>query len=342
MISFASDNNSGVSNEVLKKLNEVNSAHAIGYGEDKFTQRVIELFQNNFGKQVKPYLVFTGTAANVMSIASACAPFHCVLSADTAHINVDECGAPQRFTGCSIETVNAVNGKITVEQLKPLLNNVGFEHHSQPKLISITQSTELGTVYNVDEIKKLAKFAHQNNMYLHMDGARLANAAVTLNLPFKKFTTDAGVDILSFGGTKNGLMSAESVVFLNSDLDENFKYIRKQGMQLVSKMRYVAAQFLAYFEDELWKKNASHANKLAKLLAEKIKDIPEIQIIQPVESNAVFARIPKSLIEPLQKEYFFYVWDYLNDEVRWMTSFDTTEEDVLNFVNAIKKLIRKL
>jgi len=216
-----------------------------------------------------------------------------------------------------------------------------FEHHSQPKVISITQATELGTVYTAEEVKVLADFAHQNNMYLHMDGARIANAAVSLNQSFKTFTKNAGVDILSFGGTKNGMMYGEAILFFDQKLGENFKYIRKQGMQLASKMRFISAQFERYLTDELWYKNAEHANNMAKLLERKVLEIPQIQLTQNVEANGVFAKVPKEIIDDLKQEYFFYDWDEANNEVRWMCSFDTKEKDILTFVELIKSQLSK-
>lgn len=340
MRSFASDNNSGVSAEVLNKLSEVNKNHTVGYGDDKYTVEATQLFKNIFGEKAVPYMVFTGTAANVMSIASICQPYHSVLCANTAHIHVDECAAPQRFVGCRLETVESHGGKIAIDQLKPFLHTVGFEHHSQPRLISITQPTELGCLYSLNEIKAISDFAHENNMFVHMDGARLANAAVALQCNLKNLTTDVGVDLLSFGGTKNGLMTAESVVFLNPALINEFKYIRKQGMQLVSKMRFVAAQFIAYFENDLWKRNADNANNMAKLLGEQLKQFTNITITQPIETNAVFAEVPFKLIKPLQDKYFFYVWNEQRNEVRWMTSFDTTKEDITDFINTIRYLLK--
>ena len=338
--SFASDNNAGVSSEVLEYLAKVNNNHAIAYGDDEITQEAIVKFKEVFGNECQPFLLLTGTAANVTGIANICKPFQSVVAPQSAHINVDECGAVQRFTGCAIQSVEGKEGKLTPEQVEPLLHTIGFEHHSQPKLISISQCTELGTLYTIGEIKELADFAHKNGMYLHMDGARLANAAVALNEPFKKFTTDAGVDLLSFGGTKNGLMAAESMIFMNKALANNYKYIRKQGMQLVSKMRYVAAQFLAYFENELWKRNAGHANYMAKKLYDKLAGVDEIITVYPVETNAVFVKIPREIINPLQNDYFFYEWDEKESIVRWMTSFDTTEDDILSFTECVKKHLR--
>ncbi len=337
---FASDNNAGVSPEVISKLEEINKGHVVGYGDDPYTAEAISLFKNHFGQDAIPYFVFTGTAANVLSITAGGKPFNSVFCAETAHIQVDECGAPERFTGCKLIPIPTSNGKISPDLLEKHMTGFGFEHHAQPGIISISQVTEMGTVYQLEEIQELSDFAHKYGLYLHMDGARLANAAVSLGLGFKEITVDAGVDILSFGGTKNGLIAAESVIFFKKELTEDFKYIRKQGMQLASKMRFIAGQFTALFENELWRKNARHANKMAQELYKAVKDIPEVEITQKVEANGIFAIIPKRIISDLQKEFFFYVWNEERGEVRWMTSFDTTEADIENFVIVLKKFLR--
>jgi threonine aldolase len=334
---FASDNNAGISPEVIRKIEEVNKGHVVGYGDDPYTARAVDLFKEHFGHSAIPYFVFTGTAANVLSITAGGSPFKSVFCAETAHIQVDECGAPERFAGCKLIPIPTQDGKITPAMLEQHMVGFGFEHHAQPGIISISQSTEMGTVYQIAEIEKLADFAHKYGLILHVDGARLANAAVSLDLSLKEMTDDAGVDIVSFGGTKNGLMAAESVIFFREDLTSEFKYIRKQGMQLASKMRFIAAQFIAYLEDDLWQKNADHANRMAQKLYLAAKDIPQVKITQKVEANGLFAIIPKSIIPKLQKEFFFYVWNEERGEVRWMTSFDTTEEDIENFVKILIK-----
>jgi threonine aldolase len=266
-------------------------------------------------------------------MASFTRSFNSVICAETAHIQVDECGAPEKFMQCKLLPVSTPDGKLTAEGIKKYLHGFGFEHHAQPRVISISQPTEMGTVYTPEEIRSLADLAHHNNMVLHMDGARLANAAVSLDLPFKDFTTDAGVDVLSFGGTKNGMLFGESVVFLRPGMSSEFKYLRKQGMQLASKMRYISAQFEAYLNKDIWRTNAMHANKMAQLLYEKTSAIPGIRITQKVQANAVFAVIPAHLVETLQAKYFFYVWDEGTSEVRWMTSFDTTPGDIEGFTS---------
>jgi len=337
---FASDNNSGVHPNILKAINEVNHGHTIAYGDDPITQKAIERFKQIFGSDIEVFFVFIGSAANVLGLKAITQPHNAIICADTAHINVDECGAPERFTGCKLLTVPTVNGKLTIDGIKKHMHGFGFQHHSQPKVISISQVSELGTVYTVDEIRALADFAHSHNMYLHMDGARLANAAVSLGKGFKEFTRDAGVDVLSFGGTKNGMMYGEAIVFFNQELAHDFMYTRKQGLQLASKMRYISAQFLAYLEDGQWDSTARHANAMAQLLAKRVTGIAGVTITQPVQANAVFAIIPKELIQPLQNEYFFYVWDEDRSEVRWMTSWDTTEEDIDRFCELLEELMR--
>ncbi len=334
---FASDNNAGVHPEILKEIEYANGGHVLGYGNDIWTEKAKDLFREQLGKDTEVFFVFTGTAANTLGLSGVTRPWNSIITAFTAHIEQDECGAPEKFTGCKVLTVDTPDGKIKPEMLSRHMHGFDFEHHSQPRVISITQATEMGTVYSVNEIKILADFAHEKGMLLHMDGARIANAAITLNLPFSAFTTDAGVDILSFGGTKNGMMYGEAVCFLKKGLSVDFKYIRKQGMQLASKMRYISAQYIAYFRNDQWKSNASHANSMALLLAEKIKGVDRIRITQPVGSNGVFAIIPKETAEKVSKSYFFYPWNELTSEYRLMTSWDTTEEDIDNLVALLKK-----
>jgi len=337
---FASDNNSGVHPNMFKSMEASNIGHVVGYGNDPYTESAIKIFKEKFGKETEVFFVFNGTGANVLSLSTVTQSFHSVICAETAHIQEDECGAPEKFTGCKLLPVEPVLGKITPEGIDHHLKGFDFEHHSQPRVISISQVTEMGTVYTPQEIKEIAKLAHENNMYLHMDGARIANAAVTLNMDFKTFTKDCGVDILSFGGTKNGMMMGEAVLFFNPELTPQTKYIRKQSMQLYSKMRFVGAQFLAYFENDLWKETASHANKMAMLLSKEVANIPEIEITHPVDANGIFAVVPRKIVKPLQEHFFFYIWDDTKPEVRWMTSFDTTEEEIFEFVDLIKKLLK--
>lgn len=334
---FASDNNAGVHPDILQELQAVNNGHVLGYGSDPYTEKARDLFREHLGKDAEVFFVFTGTAANVLGLSGVTRSWNSVITAFTAHIEQDECGAPEKFIGCKVLTVDSDDGKIGVEMLAKHMHGFDFEHHSQPKVISITQATEMGTVYTGDEIRNLADFAHERGMLLHMDGARIANASVSLDLSFKTLTTDAGVDILSFGGTKNGMMYGEAVCFLRPGLSGNFKYIRKQGMQLASKMRFISAQYLAYFRNDLWKKNAMHSNSMAGLLAEKIKGLNGIRITQQVQSNGVFVIIPRDVAEKVSKEYFFYPWNEMTSEYRLMTSWDTTEEDIEGFVTLLEK-----
>ncbi len=338
---FASDNNSGIHPLILKAIENANVGHVVGYGGDPITEKAVQVFKNNFGEETEVFFVFNGTGANVLGLSTATQSFNSIICAETAHIQEDECGAPEKFTGCKLLPVEPVNGKLTPESILHHLKGFDFEHHSQPKVISISQVTEMGTVYQPSEIIALADLAHKNNMLLHMDGARIANAAVSLNLNFKAFTKDCGVDILSFGGTKNGMMLGEAVLFFNPELTNYTKYIRKQSMQLYSKMRFTSAQFIAYFENELWKQNATHSNKMAKLLETEVLKIPEIKITQPVDANGVFAIVPPEIIEQLKERFFFYMWNEAEHEVRWMTSFDTTETEIYEFVSLIKELLKK-
>ncbi len=336
---FASDNNSGVHPTIFKAMEEANHGHVVGYGNDEYTQRAIQLFKEHFGDETEVFFVFNGTGANVLGLSTVTQSFHSVICAETAHIQEDECGAPEKFTGCKLIPVEPVNGKVIPEAVLPHLKGFDFEHHSQPGVISISQVTEMGTVYQPNEIIALANLAHKHNMFLHMDGARISNAAVSLDLDFRAFTRDCGVDVLSFGGTKNAMMLGEAVLFFNPKLTGLTKYIRKQSMQLYSKMRFVGAQFQAYFENDLWKETASHANKMAKLLEKEITQIPEITITEPVDANGIFAAVPPEIIKPLQEKFFFYMWNEQKSEVRWMTSWDTTEDEILEFVKLIKSLL---
>lgn len=338
---FASDNNSGISTEVILMIQEVNSGHVVGYGDDPYTAKAIELFKMKFGNSAIPYFTFTGTGANVLALSSVTETFNSVICAETSHINSDECGAPEKFSGCKLLPIKTTDGKLTTKLILPHLSGFDFEHHSQPKIISITQPTEMGTLYTFNEITEITELAHKYNMLVHLDGARLANAAAALNCSFKALTVDLNIDIVSFGGTKNGLMSAESVIFFNDEHTKNFKYIRKQGMQLASKMRFISAQFIAYLRDDLWLKNAKHANKMAQLLENKVKKFAQVKLTQKVEANGIFAIIPGKIIERLKQEFFFYTWNEGTNEVRWMTSFDTSEDDIDRFIEKLTQLIKE-
>lgn len=337
---FGSDNHSGFSPEVIDALVRANDRHALAYGDDEVTERLRVLIKDTFGPQASIYLVFNGTGANVLSIDAMCRSYEAVVCAETAHINVDECGAPQRVVGCRLLTVDTPDGKLTPALVKTRLHGFGFEHHSQPKAISISQPTELGTLYTLDEIRALADLAHSYNMYLHIDGARLANAAVALDCSFKEMTTDQGVDVLSFGGTKNGLIMGESCVILNPALDNDMLYRRKQMTQLGSKMRFMAAQMECYIESGMWRRNAEHSNRMAQLLYNELRDVPTVRVMYPVQVNSVFVQLPREVWTSLQEDYFFYDWDEDANVVRWMCSFDTTEDDIHNFVQALKNRLK--
>ncbi|PYS70466.1 MAG: threonine aldolase [Acidobacteria bacterium] len=338
--SFASDNNAGVHPKMIEAITAANEGHVVAYGADPFTDKAVKTFQKHFGRDVAVYFVFGGTGANVLGLQAVTKSYQAVICAETAHINVDECGAPEKFTGSKLLSVPTPDGKLKVELIEKFLHGVGFEHHVQPGVISISQATEMGTVYSKAELKKLAKFAHKNDMLLHVDGARISNAAVSLNATFEEITVDVGVDVLSFGGAKNGMMYGEAVVFLDKKRAADFKYIRKQGMHLPSKMRFISAQFDALLSGDLWKQNATHANKMARLLANELEQVPQVEITQKVESNGVFAVVPKKYIEELQKKYFFYVWNEEISEVRLMCSFDTTEDDIAEFIDLVKRIVK--
>jgi len=338
--SFASDNNAGVHPEMIDAITAANQGHVVAYGDDPFTERAVRVFEKHFGRDIAVYFVFGGTGANVLGLTAATKSYNAVICAETAHINVDECGAPEKFTGCKLLSVPTPDGKVRVEEIKHFLHGVGFEHHVQPRAISVSQATEMGTVYTRSELKTLADFAHRNNMLLHMDGARISNAAVSLKAKFKEITRDVGVDVMSFGGAKNGMMYGEAVVFFDKKMAADFKYIRKQGMHLPSKMRFISAQFEALLSGDLWERSATHANRMARLLAADLEKVPKITLTQPVEANGVFAIVPRKFIPALQKKYFFYVWNEEIDEIRLMTSFDTTEADIEQFVGLVKKTVK--
>ena len=339
MRSFASDNNSGIHPLVMEAIVKANTGHAIGYGDDEWTSRAVVSFKKVFGDDIQAFFVFNGTGSNVLALQAATLPFHSILTAETGHIYVDECGAPAKFTSCIIKGISTLDGKLTPEMINYCLHGIGDQHHSQPKVIYLSQCTELGTVYTVSELKAICDFAHQHNLYVHMDGARLANAAAYLGAGLKELTRDCGIDILSFGGTKNGMMMGEAIIPFRSELAGYMKFYRKQSAQLCSKMRYLSAQFSAYFENDLWLKNAFHANKMAQLLAGEIESLPEVKFTQKVQTNALFLTIPPKVINELQKSYFFYIWNEEKYEIRLVCSWDTAEEDVRDFVKTLKALL---
>jgi threonine aldolase len=329
---FASDNNSGVHPEVLEAIAAANAGHVVAYGDDDYTAAAGERFRDHFGQDAEPFLVFNGTGANVSAIDALTRPYEAVICTEVAHMHVDECGAPERVAGVKLLTVPTRDGKLTPADVGRWEQRRGDEHQAQPRVVSITQATELGTVYTVEETRAIAAAAHELGMYVHIDGARLANAAVSLNQPLRALTTDAGVDVASVGGTKNGLLLGDAVVFLRPGLAESFRFTRKQLGQLASKMRFLAAQFDVLLEGDLWRRNAAHANAMARRLADAVSAIAGVELAHPAEANGVFVSLPKEAIERLRDALPaalpFYVWDEDTGTIRLMCSWDTTEEEV--------------
>jgi threonine aldolase len=340
--SFASDNNAGIHPEILKAIAMVNQGHVVGYGADPYTAIMVNTFREHFGADAEVFVVFNGTGANTLSLQALTRSYQAVICAASAHIYTDECGAPEKFSGCKLIALPTADGKLTVDMVRHAYHGIGDEHHVQPKVISITQATEMGTVYRPEEIRALAEFAHAREMYLHVDGARLANAAASLGQTLRQATRDLGVDVLSFGGTKNGIMGGEAVVFFRPELADDFLYWRKQSMQLASKMRFISAQLGALLTNDLWLANARQSNRMAKLLEREIQTISQIKIVYPVEANGVFAKIPHEAIAKIQDRYFFYVWNEEESVVRWMCSFDTTEEDVREFARFVGEVMEEV
>lgn len=334
---FGSDNFSGVSPEVFKAIEEASYGHQHSYGEDIYSEKAIADFKAIFGQNIEVFFVYNGTGANILSLSSFIRPYQAIICAETAHINVDECGAIERQSGCKLLTVPTFDGKLNIGLIQNHIHDFGNQHHVQPKMISLTQCTELGTAYTPEELKEICDFAHAHDMYVHMDGARLANAIAYLGCTPQSLTAEVGIDVLSFGGTKNGMLFGEAVIFFNTSVKEDVPFIRKQLMQLHSKTRFIAAQFSAILKNDLWLKTAGHANRMAQLLASEAAKIPGIRITQAVQGNEIFAIVPREKIEVLQKECFFYVWDENASEVRWVCSFDTTESDIIEFVNLLRK-----
>jgi threonine aldolase len=340
---FASDNNSGVHPEILAAIAAANGGHVVAYGDDVHTAGARQRFREHLGEQAEAFMVFNGTGANVLALEALARPHEAVICPATAHLNVDECGAPERIAGVKLLSVETADGKLTPGLVADRITGVGDQHASQPRVVSVSQSTELGTVYTPDEIGALADLAHRHQMYLHVDGARLANAAAALDLPLRALTTDAGVDALSFGGTKNGLLLGDAIVFLRSELARDFLFIRKQSMQLASKMRFLAVQFDTLLGGDLWHRNASHANAMAGRLADAISDIDRVELAYPVQANGVFVTLPGEAIERLRDALPaalpFYVWDEAAGTIRLMCSWDTTEEDVDGLAAALASAV---
>lgn len=334
---FASDNTAGVHPEILTALVAANAGHCGSYSDDPWTARAVAAFRRHFGEKAEVFLVFNGTAANVLALKHLVRTYQAVVCSSESHIWYDECGAAEAVIGCKLMPVTPENGKIAPEGLLPWIERGEDQHAAQPKVVSISQTTEQGSVYSVAEIRALAELAHSKRMLLHMDGARVANAAAALDLPLAAFTRDAGVDVLSFGGTKNGLMYGEAIVFFDPALAADFKFTRMQGLQLASKMRFVGAQFEALLGGDLWLRNARNANKMASLLARLVREIPGVELAHEPQANAVFARLPVDASARLRESYAFHVWDPPVNELRWMCGFDTTEADVHAFVAAVRQ-----
>ncbi|SHH57565.1 L-threonine aldolase [Chryseolinea serpens] len=337
---FASDNYSGVHPEIMNALQRANQGHVGSYGADPFTETAVQKFKSFLGDDIEVFFAYNGTGANVLGLSAMTRCFDSIICSDLAHINVDESTAPERFTGCKLVTIPTRDGKIYPQEIEEKIQRVDDQHHPQVRVISISQTTEYGTVYSIEELKAISAVAKKHNLLFHMDGSRISNAAVSLKAEFRAFTRDAGVDVLSFGGTKNGMMFGEAVVFFNTELAKNFKYIRKQGMQLHSKMRFISAQFDALLTNDLWRRNASHSNGMAKLLEAEIRQSPKAKITQKVDANGIFVILPAEIIPALQEEHFFYVWNDKLSEARLMCSFDTTEEDVRSFGRKLRELLK--
>ncbi|GAB3490585.1 threonine aldolase family protein [Flexivirga lutea] len=333
---FASDNYSGVHPEILAAIVRANGGHQVSYGEDVYTDRLQEVFAEHFGPGVEAFPVFNGTGANVVALQAVTERWEAVICTSTAHIHVDECAAPERMGGLKLMVVPTPDGKLTPELIATVSLGRGDEHHAQPRVVSITQTTELGTAYTAPEIRAIAEHAHAHDMVLHVDGSRLSNAAASLGVSFREMITDTGVDIVSFGGTKNGLLVGEAVLVLNADVVDGMKFLRKQSMQLASKMRFISAQLIALLSGDLYLRNAGHANAMAQRLVEGVRDLPGLTVPLPVQANGVFPILPVEVSQRLMEKFRFYFWDEATGQVRWMCSFDTTESDVDAFIAAIR------
>jgi len=333
---FASDNYAGAHPEVIAAIAAANGGHQVSYGEDEYTARLSQVMKREFGERAETFPVFNGTGANVVALTSVMPRWGAVICTGTAHIHTDEAGAPERVSGLKLLTVEAPDGKLTPELAHTEAWGFGDEHRPQPLAISITQSTELGTLYTPDEVRALADFAHGHGMALHMDGARLWNAAAALGASFREFTTDAGVDVVSFGGTKNGLLGAEAIVVVDPERAAGLVYLRKMSMQLTSKMRFLSAQLLALFDDDLGMRSARHANAMAARLRAALEDAPGIRFSHPTQANAIFAVLPPGVADRIRSSFRFYDWDAARGEVRWMCAFDTTEADVDAFAEVVR------
>lgn len=339
---FASDNNSPVHPAVVQAILSANQGHALAYGDDYYTQRAAEKLKDVFGTQCDPFFVFTGTGANVLCVSALTRSYQAVICAENAHVNGAECGAAEKFAGIKLLTIPARTGKFKPADIQDFLLHFGDQHHVQPKVVSLTQATDLGLYYSVEELTELCKYAHSQGLYVHMDGARLYTACAASGVSLAEMTANVGLDALSLGGTKNGLMGAEAVLFFRPELAEDFKYIRKQGMQLPSKMRFLAVQMEALLTDELWLINARHANRMASLLEQELRQIPDIEVTREVQTNMVYCTIPPQAIGKIRKHYLFYVFDPRKSEVRLVANYDTSEEDIYGFVEVSKKALAEI
>ncbi|MEU8528344.1 low specificity L-threonine aldolase [Streptomyces sp. NPDC048629] len=334
---FASDNYAGAHPEVLAALALANGGHQVAYGEDQYTDHLQRIMHSHFGPTAEAFPVFNGTGANVTALQALTDRWGAVICAETAHINVDEGGAPERMGGLKLLTVPTPDGKLTPELIDRQAWGWEDEHRAMPQVVSITQNTELGTVYTVEEIRAIVEHAHSKGMKVHLDGARIANAAASLNVPMRAFTNAVGVDVISYGGTKNGMLFGEAIVVLNPDAVSHMKHLRKMSMQLASKMRFVSVQLEALLAKDLWLRNARHSNAMAQRLAAGVREVDGVEILYPVQANAVFARLPQEVTRRLQERFRFYFWDEAAGDVRWMCSFDTREDDVDAFLQALKE-----
>lgn len=342
MRSFGSDNNSGVHPAIMQAVIDANQDHAPGYGSDPWTEKATSVLKDVFGESAEPFFVFNGTGANTIAITAATHSYHSVIAAASAHIVCDECGAPSKASGCLIHAIPTQDGKLTPELIRTRLTGFGDAHHSQPKVVYISECTEFGTIYTCEEIRAIADLIHEYDMYLLMDGARIHNAAAALGVSLQDLTAKCGVDILSLGGTKNGMMMGEVVISFRPEITKHLPFVRKQSAQLYSKMRYASAQFIPYFTEHIWHKNAMHANAMAQLMVKELKACGDFEPVMPVDANILFVRMPKAISAKMQEKHFFYVWDEEAEIVRFVTSWDTTEEDIHAFISDLKKTIQSV
>jgi len=323
----------------MQAIIDANQDHAVGYGDDEWTAKADAIFRQLLGEDVQPYYVFNGTGSNSLALQAMTRSFQSIICAATAHIYTDECGAAAKATGAVLKPVVTPDGKLTPELIVRELHGLGVQHHSQPGVVSISQSTEMGTVYTVEELTALCDFAHAHNLYVHVDGSRLANACACLGVGLRELSRNCGIDLLSLGGTKNGMMMGEAVIAFHPEWNDRLMYYRKQSAQLYSKMRYLSAQYIAYFQDNLWLKNATHANAMAAYLAGQIRNLQGVHFTQNVEVNSLYLILPQEVIRKMLEHYFFYMWDENTNEIRLVCSWDTTKPEVDAFVERLKTIL---